>query len=129
MLVVDASVWLASLDTLDRSHAVARNLVAHGSGQLIALDLTFYEVASVASRWPSAHLAALADRLVDAAAAEVIRVDVALASAARELAAISKLSAYDAAYVCAARARNLTLVSLDVRDLVRPGYAVLPGDA
>jgi hypothetical protein len=53
------------------------------SRELIALDLTFYEVASVASRWPSTQLAALADRLV----------------------------------------------RLDVRDLVRPGYAVLPQDA
>jgi predicted nucleic acid-binding protein len=129
VLVVDASVWLASLDTQDTSHAAARDLVVQSSRQLIALDLTFYEVASVASRWPSQQLAALADRLVHAGAAEVIRVDVALASEARELASTSKLSAYDAAYVCAARARGLTLVSLDVRDLVRPGYAVLPENA
>ena len=129
MLVLDASVWLAALDTSDASHVAAREIVAQRSRPLLALDLSFYEVASVASRWPSPHLASVADRLIDAAAAEIIRVDVALATQARELARSSALTAYDAAYVCVARTRGVTLVSLDVRDLVRPGYAVLPGDS
>lgn len=39
------------------------------------------------------------------------------------------LTAYDAAYVAAARRNGWQLVSLDVRDLVSKGFAVTPDAA
>lgn len=39
------------------------------------------------------------------------------------------LTAYDAAYVAAARRNGWQLVSLDLRDLVSKGLAVTPDDA
>lgn len=40
-----------------------------------------------------------------------------------------RLSAYDASYVAAALQRDLTLVSLDIRDLVSKGLAITPDAA
>jgi predicted nucleic acid-binding protein len=129
VLVVDSSVWLASLDVQDKGHDAARRLITDPSKVLVGLDLSFYEIASVASRWSDPQLMGAADRLLAVAASEIVTVDSQLAADARSLAAASKLSAYDAAFVVAARSRGMTLVSLDVRDLVKPGYAVGPADA
>lgn len=110
-------------------HDASRRLIADPARSLLVLDLSFYEVASVASRWSDAGLAHAADRLLEVAASEIIRVSGDLAACARALASGTRLSAYDAAYVVAARGRGPPLVILDMRDLVGPGYAVLPGDA
>jgi predicted nucleic acid-binding protein len=56
------------------------------------------------------------------------RIDAALAEHAMKLAAEHQLTAYDAAYVAAARKHAWTLVSADVKELVRPGLALAPDD-
>jgi predicted nucleic acid-binding protein len=55
-------------------------------------------------------------------------VDAALAESAIVLAAEHRLTAYDAAYVAAARKHDWTLVSADLEDLVKPGFATAPDD-
>jgi predicted nucleic acid-binding protein len=93
--------------------------------------LTLYEVANAVgvkmgqperARWLSEIVAArCGDRL--------LRVDPALIAAAVEVASEHALSAYDAAYVAAARRNGWTLVSADLRDLVSRGLAVAPDAA
>lgn len=59
----------------------------------------------------------------------LVRVDLRLVTAAVELAGQHGLTAYDAAYVAAARRNGWQFVSLDVRDLVSKGLAVTPDAA
>lgn len=130
-LLLDASVWLAALDSDDRQHSAARQLLesaGKGSTTLAALDLTLYEVANVAVvRWNSE---AEAERLVDLVTAAcpttLERVDDTLLRAASALAARHRLTVYDGAYVAAAHREGWTLVSGDLRDLVDPGLAISP---
>jgi predicted nucleic acid-binding protein len=56
-------------------------------------------------------------------------VDAELIDAAVEIAAEHGLTAYDAAYVAAARRHGWTLVSADLADLVSKGLAVAPDAA
>lgn len=131
VLLLDASVWLASLDADDRHHAAARSIVAvagEGRVTLAALDLTFYEVTNVAvTKWRSPADAERLDALVRLTCpATTERVDEALIREAIAIAAEHGLTVYDAAYVAAARRRAWTLVSGDLSDLVRPGLAVAP---
>lgn len=98
---------------------------------LAALDLTLFELANAVgvkmlqpqrARWLFELVAArCADRLV--------RVDADLLTAAVEIAQRHGLTAYDAAYVTAARRNGWQLVSLDLRDLVSKGLAVTPDRA
>ena len=64
-----------------------------------------------------------------AADERLVRVDADLLADAIALAAAEGLTLYDAAYVACARSRGWTLVSTDLRDLVRPGLATSPPDA
>lgn len=132
-LLLDASVWLAALDQDDRHHAAARQLVeaASAGATVAALDLTLYEVASVAVvRWRSPTDAErLAALVVLACPATLERVDDALARTAIAVAARHGLTVYDAAYAAAAARRNWTLVSGDLADLVTPGLAISPDAA
>jgi len=57
---------------------------------------------------------------------DLVRVDLSLGCVIAELVAEHDLTAYDAAYVAAARRNGRQLVSLDVRDLVSKGLAVTP---
>lgn len=59
----------------------------------------------------------------------LVRVDPRLVAGAVELAAQHGLTAYDAAYVAAARRNGWQLVSFDLRDLVSKGLAVTPDAA
>ncbi|MGH9127544.1 MAG: PIN domain-containing protein [Acidimicrobiales bacterium] len=128
--LVDASVLLAREDTEDTNHAGAVRLLA-GPDPLSTLDLAFYEVNNVAVRAWHDHAAAL--RLIQRVAAlandgGLIRADAALMADAAGIAREHEISAYDAAYVAAARSHGARLVSCDVRDLVSKGLAALPGD-
>ncbi len=131
MLLLDASVWLAAFDRDDLYHEPAQAILrasAEGSIGLAALDLTLYEVATVAVvRWRSP---ADAERLVDliglACADTLERADEALVRQAAVAAADHDLTVYDAAYVVVARERDWKLVSADLNDLVGPGHAVAP---
>ncbi|HZO98623.1 MAG TPA: PIN domain-containing protein [Gaiellaceae bacterium] len=133
-LLLDASVWLASLDSDDRHHDPARRLLesaAAGSRLLAALDLTLYEVANIAVvRWRSPADAERLVRLVLLACPTTLeRADDALLRAAAEVAARRRLTVYDGAYVAAAHRRGWTLVSGDLQGLVEPGLAVSPAVA
>jgi len=133
-LLLDASVWLAALDSDDVHHATARQLLeaaAGGTTTLAALDLTLYEVANVAIvRWRSGPDA---DRLVGlvtlACPTTLERADEELLRIAAGIAARHRLTVYDGAYVAAARRHGWTLVSGDLRDLVDPGLAITPAAA
>jgi len=129
--LVDASVLLAREDLDDANHNQAVQLLA-GPDPLATLDLAFYEVTNVAVR--SWHDELAAGRLCDRISAVaddggLIRADSQLLANAALIAAEHGISAYDAAYVAAARSASARLVSCDVRDLVSRGLAWLPSAA
>ena len=131
VVLLDATVWLASRDEEDRQHRVSADLVAsaaHGEVTAAALDLTLYEVANVAvRRWRDVQQARATTKIIRAACAErVARVDEQLLDRLVGVSDRNGLSAYDAAYVACAQLHGWTLVSLDERDLVGPGHAVAP---
>lgn len=132
VLLLDASVWLASDDPKDRYHASASALVSRGPAEraLAALDLTLFEVANVAiCSWRSPERAYGLVELVEVAVADNLeRVVGETVCATVSDAYEHGLSSYDAAYVTVARRRGWTLVSCDHRDLVEAGHAVTPDE-
>lgn len=130
-LLIDASVWGRLAEPGDRFHRQVRDLLVDSRAELAALDLTLFEIANVVgvkmgqpkrAEWLSELVAIRSgDRLV--------RVDPRLVAISVELAAKHGLTAYDAAYVAAARRNGWQLVSLDMRDLVSRGLAVTPDAA
>lgn len=131
MLLLDASVWVASKDPDDRFFAAARPLVLDPRRPVAALDLTLYEVANaVGARRGFPEAAMELCRTIDARCGErIVRVDAELVESALQLAAEHRLTAYDAAYVATAHAHGWTLVSTDLADLVSRGLAVTPDAA
>jgi predicted nucleic acid-binding protein len=130
-LLVDASVWGRLAEPNDRFHQEARDLLVESEGTLAALDLTLFEVANaigVKMRQPQ-RARWLFDLVAARCGDRLVRVDGNLVAAAIEVAERHALTAYDAAYVAAARRNGWQLVSLDVRDLVSKGLAVTPDDA
>ncbi|MDA8033707.1 MAG: PIN domain-containing protein [Actinomycetota bacterium] len=127
MIFLDASVLLAAEDNDDEQHQASAALLA--TGALATIDLAAYEVVNVAERrWrdPAAS-ARLRQRLWAIAELGVlVRADAELTERTAELARAHQLSAYDAAYVAAARRLSLPLASCDQRDLVARGLAQLP---
>lgn len=121
-------MWLAAADAEDRFHDAARSLVRSDRVLHAALDLTVYEVGNVAARsWGDPDRAQRLCRLVLAGSGtRLVRVDDGLAEDAVRIASEERITAYDAAYVAASRRQGLTLVSLDLADLVTPGLAVTP---
>ncbi len=130
MLLLDASVWIAAVDPDDPYHLTARPLILDPTRPLGALDLTLYEIANVVGAIKGRR--ELAGRLCRAilkrSEGRLARIDATLAERAMTLAAEHRLTAYDAAYVAAARKHRWTLVSADVKDLVKPGLALAPND-
>lgn len=98
---------------------------------MAVLDLTLYEVANVVTK--SYRQPEEARRLIQGLAAGSVdspmRADAALLEWGVDLMIEHDLTAYDAAYVAAARRNGWQLVSLDVRDLVSKGLAVAPDAA
>lgn len=131
MLLVDASVWVAVERPQDRYHAEARSLVRDLERPVAALDLTLYEVANVAAikMGQPERGRYLAELVLARCGDRLLRVDSELVGAALEIAVEHGLTAYDAAYVAAARRHGMTLVSADIRDLVSKGLAVAPDAA
>ncbi|MFL5899781.1 MAG: PIN domain-containing protein [Solirubrobacterales bacterium] len=131
MLLIDASVWVGARDPEDRFHTDARRLVLDFSRPVAALDLTLYEVANVMGsrrnqpREARYLLQTLATRCGD----DIVAVGPELIESAIGVAAEHGLTAYDAAYVAAARRHGWTLVSTDIADLVSKGLAVAPDAA
>lgn len=131
MLLLDASVWVASGAPANRWHESASELVRSPPGPLAAIDLTLYEVANVVGvRGGKPDAArALARVLQRRCRNRLVALDAELLDVSLELAAEYSLSAYDAAYVAAARRTGWQLVSIDIRDLVSKGLAVTPDAA
>lgn len=98
---------------------------------LSALDLTLYEVANaVGVKQGDANEANRVNRLLLRCCRDrVLRVEAELVDSALQIASEHGLTAYDAAYVAAARRHGMALVSTDIRDLVSKGLAVTPDAA
>jgi predicted nucleic acid-binding protein len=130
-LLIDASVWGNLAEREGRFHGDARRLLVESEATLAALDLTFYELAdAVGVKMGQAKRAQWLSELVEVRCADrLVRVDARLAATAVEVATEHSLTAYDAAYVAAARRHGWQLVSLDLRDLVSKGLAVTPDAA
>lgn len=129
--LLDASVWIAAKDERDRYLDSARPLVLDSAIPVAALDLTLYEIANgLGVRRGHRTAAAELCRLIGERCAETtLPVGSSLIEAALEVAAEHGLTAYDAAYVAAARRHGWTLVSADIADLVSKGLAVAPDAA
>lgn len=131
MRLIDASVWVAIADPQDRFHGAAHGIVTEVAKPLAALDLTLYEVANAMGpkkgrpREGQVLLKLIEKRCRD----NLLAADPDLLESALEIAAEHGLTAYDAAYVAAARRHHWTLVSADVADLVSKGLAVAPDAA
>jgi len=92
------------------------------------MDLTLYEVANaLGARRGEPEAAHYLCRMILARCDDrLTAVDADLIDFALEIAAEHRLTAYDAAYVAAARRYGWDLVSADVADLVSRGLAVAP---
>lgn len=112
------------------AHDTASPLV-RGGVSVAALDLTLYEVVNaVAKQYRQPDQAQrIARAILRSCGDELARVDHALGEEVVKVVSEHGLSAYDAAYVAAARRNGWQLVSLDVRDLVSKGLAVTPDAA
>ena len=130
MFLLDASVWVAAGMEANPSYAEA-NAVARSGGPITALDLTLYEVANAVGRQyrQPEHARRLVQVILQTCGDDLLQVDRALAGELVEVAEEYGITAYDAAYVAAARRDGWQLVSLDVRDLVSKGLAVTPDAA
>lgn len=132
MLLLDASVWVASGSPGEQYHSEAAALVRGNQSALAALDLTLFEVANVVGvkQGQPREAEKLARLIVRCCgASRLARVDAERVAAAIDVAAQQGLTAYDAAYVAIARRNGWTLVSTDLRDLVSRGLAVTPDAA
>ena len=130
-LLLDAGVWIAAKDGEDRYCEAARLLAVDTDQPVAALDLTLYEVANViGARKQRSNDATDLCRLISArCAGHLVAIDAELIRRTVEIAAEHGLTAYDAAYVAAARRHGWTLVSTDITDLVSKGLAVAPDAA
>jgi len=131
VLLLDAGVWIAAKDSRDPYADAARRLIFDTDRPAAALDLTLYEVANVVGAgWGEPAIAAsLCRTLAVRCDGRVVSVDGGLIDAGLRVVAEHGLSAYDAAYVAAARRHDWKLVSTDIRDLVSKGLAVTPDAA
>jgi predicted nucleic acid-binding protein len=127
-MLLDAGVWIAAGTPAHAEHKAAGQLIRKPPLPLAAIDLTFYEIANVVGardHQPDAARA-LAKVLRRRCAERIVTLGQDLFEFTLELAAQYELTAYDAAYVAAARQNGWQLVSLDIRDLVSKGLAVTP---
>lgn len=131
MLLLDSGVWVALGEPDERHHSTARSLIREQAVPLGSLDLTLYEIANVvgARNGRVADAERLVRLVLRRCSGRPLPIDVDLAVAALGIAAEHGLTAYDAAYVAAARRQGWTLVSTDARDLVSKGLAVTPDAA
>jgi len=131
VFLVDASVWVSLVERGGTHREAAASLVSEQAQTLSALDLTLYEVANaVGVKQGDAREAGRVNRLLLRCCRDrLLTVEAELIDAALQVAGEHGLTVYDAAYVAAARRHGMTLVSVDVRDLVSKGLAVTPDAA
>jgi len=106
VLLLDASVWVASASPRDQYHSESASLVRRHRSAIGALDLTLFEVANAlgAKRRQPRGAERLASLVVRCCGRDrLVRVDPNLVGAAVDVAVEHGLSAYDAAYVAVAR--------------------------
>lgn len=129
--LLEAGVWIAARDPEDRFRTSARSTILDTAQPVAALDLTFYEIANVmgARKGQVAEAHHLLRFLARRCGERIVSRDIGLLESAMEIADEHGLTAYDAAYVAAARRRGWTLVSCDIADLVSKGFAVAPDAA
>lgn len=130
-LLLDAGVWIAAKDREDRYSEAARLLAVDSDRAVAALDLTLYEVANVvgARKGRSSDAIDLCRLISARCTGGLVAIDPELIRRTVEIVAEHGLTAYDAAYVAAARRHDWTLVSTDIADLVSKGLAVAPDAA
>jgi len=131
MLLLDASVWIAAADADEAYFDSARAIVFQAPAPVAALDLTFHEVANAVGARDRLYGDAidLCRAIAVRCGERIVAVDVELVESALGISAEHGLTAYDAAYVAAARRYGWTLVSTDIADLVSKGLAVAPDAA
>jgi predicted nucleic acid-binding protein len=122
---------VAIADPDDRYHSAARAIVGDVDEPLAALDLTLHEVANVMGpkKQQPGEGRVLLKLIARRCGANLVAADLDLIESALEIALEHGLTAYDAAYVAAARRHGWTLLSTDIADLVSKGLAVAPGAA
>jgi predicted nucleic acid-binding protein len=131
VFLVDASVWVSLVEREAPERNAAMSLVREQAQTMGVLDLTFYEVANaigIKQRDPDGARQ-VGRLLLKCCRDRVFRVEAELVDSALRIAGEHGLTAYDAAYVATARRHDMTLVSLDLRDLVSNGLAVTPDAA
>lgn len=129
--LVDASVWVALVERDSRYREAAASLVRGRAASLGALDLTLYEVCNAigVKQGNPGEAKRVARLLLRCCRDRLLPVDQDLLGSALAVAAEHGLTAYDAAYVAAARRYGMNLVSTDIADLVSKGLAVTPDAA
>lgn len=130
-LLVDAGVWVAARDPEDRFHEASVALVSDLGQPVAALDLTLYEVCNVIGvrRREPVEAGYMSQLVISRCRDQLLALDPELIDATLELAAEHELTAYDAAYVAAAKRKGMTLVSTDIADLVAKDLALAPDAA
>lgn len=131
VFLLDASVWVLLVDPGDPRHRDAVNLIRDQATSLAALDLTLYEIGNaIGVKRGNVREATNVIRLLLVCCRDhVVSADAELAGSALEIASEHDLTAYDAAYVAAARRYGWALISADIADLVSKGLAVAPDAA
>lgn len=131
VFLLDASVWVLLVDREDPYRQGAMTLIRERTASLAALDLTLYEVANAigVKRADPGEAANVIRLLLACCGDRLVAADAEQAESTLEIAAEHGLTAYDAAYVAAARRKGWTLVSADIADLVSKGLAVTPDAA
>jgi predicted nucleic acid-binding protein len=124
-------VWIAASEPDDRYHQAARKIAVNLHQPVAALDLTLYEVANFVGVRDGrrAEAGSLVRLIVDRCTRNLVHADPDLLASATGCAEEHGLTAYDAAYVAAARRYGWALVSADIADLVSKGLAVTPDAA
>jgi predicted nucleic acid-binding protein len=131
VLLLDAGVWVATVDGEDLFEPASRELVSDRRRNLGALDLTLYEIANAvgSKRGRPKEAANVCRALEERCLRAMVRVDSTLIEATARIAVEYRLTSYDAAYVAVAKRHDWRLVSTDIRDLVSKGLAITPDAA
>jgi predicted nucleic acid-binding protein len=131
VFLVDASVWVILEEPENPQYEATLAMVRDQTRLLGALDLTLYEIANVVGvkRGDVANAQRISRLVLTLCRDRIARIDADLLDSALGIAAEHGLTAYDAAYVAAAKRYGWQLVSIDIADLVSRGLAVTPDAA
>jgi predicted nucleic acid-binding protein len=130
-LLLDASVWVDSMDPGSPFYGVARVLVGDADRPVGTLALALHEVANALGvrRGRPEEAVDMCRLIVGRCGRAIVDPDPMLMRSAISVAAEHGIAAYDASYVAAAHREGWTLVSSDLKDLVSKGLAITPDAA